>query len=227
MAAVAPLDHPVSPLFPSPRLVHDADGEDARTRRAIARAAAGDREALCYLYERYSANVYRYVRSLVRDEHEAQDLTQSVFLKLMRILSRYDEDQGRFLSWLLRVAHNITVDHLRRVKPVATSEVWPADAEADEAGSRCRDALHEALAALSDEQRKVLVLRQIVGLRPGEIAEHMAKTEGSVHALHHRARTSMRTSLVHANAAPAIRRAGASTRRSPRGRVVSFERDRA
>jgi len=205
MAAVAPIDHNISPLFPSPVLVHDGDGEEARARRAIARAAAGDREALCYLYERYSANVYRYVRSLVRDEHEAQDLTQSVFLKLMRIIHRYDEDQGRFLSWLLRVAHNVTVDHIRRVKPIATSDVWPADAAADEAGSRCRDALHDALAALSDEQRKVLVLRQIVGLRPAEIAHRMAKTEGSVHALHHRARASMRTSLVLANAGPAIR----------------------
>jgi RNA polymerase sigma factor (sigma-70 family) len=205
MAALAPVDHPISPLFCSPVLVHDADGEEARTRRAIARAAAGDQEALCYLYQRYSANVYRYVRSLVRDEHEAEDLTQSVFLKLMRILNHYHEDQGRFLSWLLRVAHNITVDHIRRARPVATSDVWPADAETDEAGSRCRDALHEALAALSDEQRKVLVLRQIVGLRPGEIARHMAKTEGSVHALHHRARASMRTSLVLANAGPAIR----------------------
>lgn len=205
MAAVAPVDQPISPPFPTPALVHDADGEEARTRRAIARAAAGDREALCYLYERYSGNVYRYVRSLVRDEHEAQDLTQSVFLKLMRILNRYDEQQGRFLSWLLRVAHNVTIDHIRRVRPVASSAAWPAEAEVDEAGSRCRDALHEALAALSDEQRKVLVLRQIVGLRPGEIAARMDKTEGSVHALHHRARASMRTSLALAKAAPAIR----------------------
>jgi RNA polymerase sigma-70 factor, ECF subfamily len=205
-AAVERVDHSISPPFPSPALVHDADGEETRTRRAIACAAAGDREALCYLYERYSANVYRYVRSLVRDEHEAQDLTQSVFLKLMWTINRYDEHQGHFLSWLLRVARNVTIDHIRRVRPVASSDVWPTDAEADEAGSRCRDALREALAALSEEQRKVLVLRQIVGLRPGEIAERMAKTEGSVHALHHRARASMRTSLVHANAAPATRR---------------------
>ena len=135
----------------------------------------------------------------------------------MRTLDRYDERQGRFVSWLLRVAHNVTVDHIRRVRPVVSSDVWPADAESDEVANRCRYALHEALAALSEEQREVVVLRQIVGLRPGEIAQRMAKTEGSVHALHHRARASMRMSLVHANAAPAIRRP----------RVVSFERDRA
>jgi RNA polymerase sigma-70 factor (ECF subfamily) len=206
-ASVSGTADAVSPLFLSPGHEQDAEGEETRTRRAIACAAAGDREALRYLYERYSGTVYRYVRCLVRDEHEAQDLTQSVFLKLMRILDRYDEEQGRFVSWVLRVAHNVTVDYIRLVRPVVASDVWPDDAESDEVGNRCRWALHDALAALSEEQREVLVLRQIVGLRPGEIAERMAKTEGSVHALHHRARASMRTSLAHANAAPAIRRA--------------------
>ena len=201
------IDDSISPLFPSAAIARNADEVQARrTRRAIADATAGDGEALQYLYSRYAGNVYRYVRCLVRDEHEAQDLTQFVFLKLMSCLPRYDARQGCFLSWLLRVAHNVTVDHIRRVRPVVCSDVAPPDAEADETGRQRRLALNDALASLSAEQREVLVLRQIVGLRPGEIAERMAKTEGSVHALHHRARAAMRSSLVDARAAPAVRR---------------------
>ena len=55
-----------------------------QVRLAIARAKEGDRDALRLLYVRYSENVYGYVRSIVRDEKEAEDLTQHVFLKLMR-----------------------------------------------------------------------------------------------------------------------------------------------
>jgi RNA polymerase sigma-70 factor (ECF subfamily) len=68
--------------------------------------------------------------------------------------------------------------------------------------------LLEALGALSHDQREVLVLRQLLGLSPAEIALRMDRTEGSVHALHHRARVATRSDLVRLNAAPAIQRAG-------------------
>ena len=62
-----------------------------KTRVAVARAKQGDREALRYLYVSYSHNIYGYVRSIVRDDHEAEDVTQHVFAKLMTALGKYDE----------------------------------------------------------------------------------------------------------------------------------------
>src|SRR5271167_4806830 len=61
-----------------------------QVRLAIARAKEGDREALRLLYVRYSDNVYGYVRSIVRDEKEAEDLTQHVFLKLITVIGKYE-----------------------------------------------------------------------------------------------------------------------------------------
>jgi RNA polymerase sigma-70 factor (ECF subfamily) len=197
----------VSPMFTGSRPTPTDDGDMPRlTRRAVASAAAGDPEGLRFLYERYSGLVYRYVRSIVGDEHEAQDLTQLVFLKLMWTLDRYDEHRGHFSTWLLRIAHNLTIDHVRRLRPVPAGDRVTLDPRADDGNSQRRRALHDALADLSAEQREVLILRQVVGLRPGEIARRMDRSEGSVHALHHRARAAMRTSLARLDAAPATHR---------------------
>jgi RNA polymerase sigma-70 factor (ECF subfamily) len=176
------------------------------TGRAISRAAAGEQEAMRYLYEQYAGSVYQYVRSLVHDEYEAQDLTQLVFLKVLWTVDRYDARQGAFAPWLLRVARNLTIDHLRRRRPIPSEAAVVSAAAMVAPDPYRRRALYEALAELSSEQRAVLLLRQVVGLRPAEIARRMDKTEGSVHALHHRARVAMRSSLTRLEAAPATAR---------------------
>ena len=73
------------------------DESEAGRRRialAIARAKQGDREALRFLYVEYADNVYGYVASIVKDEHEAEDITQLVFAKLMRVLPKYEQRAG-------------------------------------------------------------------------------------------------------------------------------------
>lgn len=85
-----------------------------KTRVAMARATECDQEALRYLYVSYSHNIYGYVRSIVRDDHKAEDVTQHVFAKLMTTLGKYDAPGMPFLAWLLRVARNVAIDHLRR-----------------------------------------------------------------------------------------------------------------
>lgn len=211
----------VSALFASS---HEDACDERHERRAIARASKGDREALQQLYKHYAWPVYRHVRRYLRDDHEAEDVTQLVFLKLMSDIGRYDERRGRFSSWLLCVARNVAIDHMRRARPVLSGDQEPATAVTDESGSERRGALVEALGALSADQREVLVLRQLLGLSPAEIAERMDRTEGSVHALHHRARVATRSDLVRLNAAPAIRR-GAHAR--PADRKVAAHRELA
>ena len=203
-AARSAADDTVHALFASS---HDGVEDDRRERRAIARAAAGDRDGLQYLYERHAWGVYRHVRRHLRDDHEAEDVTQLVFLKLMSDIGRYDARRGRFSSWLLCVARNVAIDHLRKARPILSGETEHGG-PVDEAGRDRRGALVEALSDLSDDQRKVIVLRQLYGLSPAEIAEKMDRTEGSVHALHHRARVATRSNLVRLNAAPSIHRRG-------------------
>ena len=81
--------------------------------QAVARAKKGDQEALRFLYLRYADNVYGYVASIVRDDFEAEDVTQHVFTKLMTTLPKYEQREVPFAAWILRVARNVAVDHMR------------------------------------------------------------------------------------------------------------------
>jgi RNA polymerase sigma-70 factor, ECF subfamily len=165
---------------------------------AVAHAKAGDADAVRFLYLRYADNVYGYVCSIVRDEYEAEDVTQQIFAKLLTSLERYEPRVVPFSAWILRVAHNAAIDHVRTRRPVPLEEVHPPDAAADDgAGGRERFAdLRLALDALPAEQRDVLVLRFLVGLSPREVAERMGRTEDAVHGLQHRGRRRLRSEML-------------------------------
>jgi RNA polymerase sigma-70 factor, ECF subfamily len=180
------------------------EGPDPIVIRAIAAAKAGDRDALRYLYARYADHVYGYVLSIVRDEHEAEDVTQQVFARLPRSLSRYEPRGVPFAAWLRCVARNQALDHLRASRAVPCVEVRSADVPSDDTGRERSRALRDALERLPSEQRQVVVLRHVVGLSPGEIAVRMGKSEGAVHALHHRARGTLRAMLAELSATPAV-----------------------
>ena len=182
----------------SPRA--DDPSEDRQTLRAVARAKAGDQEAIRYLYCRYADKVHGYVRSIVRDHHDAEDVTQDVFAKLKGSIAKYEPRQVPFSAWIFRVARNAALDHLRRQRSIPVPEVLSGD-EADN-WTEGGDTLSKALGELSPEQREVVVLRHVVGLTPSEIAERTGRTEASVHGLHHRGRSVMRRLLAAAGAAP-------------------------
>lgn len=187
--------------------VEDADAA-AMTRmvsRAVKRAQAGDQEALGFLYARYADNIYGYVRSIVHDHHEAEDITQHVFAKLMRVIGKYEERDVPFFAWILRVARNVAVDHIRRQRLIPVEEVRATEWASGHthSGSRASD-LKEALATIPEDQREVLVLRHFIGMSPTEIADRTGKTEGSIHGLHHRGRRALQAELTTLGATPAV-----------------------
>jgi RNA polymerase sigma-70 factor (ECF subfamily) len=176
----------------------------AETRLAVARAKEGDRDALHFLYVRYSNNIYGYVRSIVRDDHEAEDVTQHVFAKLMTTLVKYDDRGVPFFAWLLRLARNVAIDHLRANRLTPTETVIDPDTGSSADMDRA-ESVRAALATLPDEQRQVVFLRHVVGLSPGEIAERMGRTESSIHGLHHRGRRALQRELARLDSTPLIR----------------------
>ena len=182
-----------------------ATNESADRRRetaiAVARAKEGDREAVQFLYVRYANNIYGYVRSIVRDEHEAEDVTQHVFAKLMTTIVRYDDRGVPFFAWLLRLAHNAAIDHLRAYRLTPTETVLDP-AESSGADLDRAETVRAALATLPDEQREVVILRHVVGLTPCEIADRMGRTESSIHGLHHRGRRALQRELARLEATP-------------------------
>jgi len=190
--------------FRSRTTIDDSPETQRRTRLAVARAKEGDREAIRYLYVTYAHNVYGFVRSILRDDHEAEDVTQHVFAKLMTAIGKYDERGIPFMAWLLRLARNLAIDHLRanRLMPVE-SVMDPDTSSHDELYSR--GIMREALACLPEDQREVVVLRHIMGYKPGEIAAQTGRTESSVHGLHHRGRRALQRELQRLDAAPVTR----------------------
>src|SRR4051794_40451863 len=100
----------------------DADAE-ALVGAATERAREGDEDALRLLYLLYADNVFGYVLAIVHDEHDAEDITSEVFARLSRALSHYQLSATPFVAWLLRVARNAALDHLRAQRSVPQAEI--------------------------------------------------------------------------------------------------------
>jgi RNA polymerase sigma-70 factor, ECF subfamily len=181
----------------------DDDAYDPELAGAIAAATAGEEDALRYLYLRYKDNVYGYVRSIVCDDHEAEDVTQQVFMKLMRVLHQYESRGVPFSGWVLRVARNVALDHIRARRLVPVEDVHGADTPSAGSSYERSESLKAALETLPSDQREVVVLRHLAGLTPGEIARRLGKTESSIHGLHHRGRSAVRDELIRLESAPA------------------------
>jgi RNA polymerase sigma-70 factor (ECF subfamily) len=175
-----------------------------KTRLAVARAKEGDHEALRFLYVSYSHNIYGYVRSIVRNDHEAEDVTQHVFAKLMTTIHKYDDRGIPFFAWLVRMARNVAIDHLRSNRLTPTENVLDPSTSTGADLDRA-ETVRAALAALPEEQREVVVLRHVVGLTPGEIADRMGRTESAIHGLHHRGRRALQRELIQLESTPSTR----------------------
>jgi RNA polymerase sigma-70 factor, ECF subfamily len=199
------LAEPETPLSLSATVVERTNerASEPLVSQAVKRAQLGDRDAVGFLYARYSDDVHRYVQSIVRDSHEAEDVTQQVFAKLIKVIGKYEQRDVPFFAWILRVARNVAVDHLRRQRSIPVEEVRRSDeGSGDPAQGRPLSDLQDALFTLPLDQREVLVLRHLAGLSPTEIAVRTGRSEGSIHGLHHRGRRALRAELTNQGAAP-------------------------
>jgi len=91
----------------------------------LTRLRSGDLEALTALVERYQNRLYRYLLRLVKQPSVAEDLFQQTWLRVMERISNYDPERN-FEAWLFSVAHNLTIDHLRRYRPESLDEPLPS-----------------------------------------------------------------------------------------------------
>ncbi len=145
---------------------------------------AGDTEAFDILVTRYKDRIYSSILFFVKDTYLAEDLFQDVFIKIIDTLKnkRYTEE-GKFLPWALRIAHNLCVDYFRKVKrtpAIKTSddqdifEVINVSQEAPDQKlmrGESHDKVRRMLDLLPEEQREIIVLRHYANLSFKEIAE--------------------------------------------------------
>jgi RNA polymerase sigma factor (sigma-70 family) len=134
---------------------------------------AGNEEAFAALYDRYHQRLYRYCRSMLGKDEDAQDALQSTFAGAYAALAQGRRD-APIRPWLYRIAHNESVSVMRRRRPemeISADRVPPAASAAEVAAERGRLALLMAdLAALTERQRAALVMRELGGLSHAEIA---------------------------------------------------------
>ncbi len=181
----------------------ETESDERRVRRLVACAKAGDRDAMHALYLYFAPTVHAYVSRIVPTEHDADDVTQHVFAKLMTELGRYEPGGAPFRAGMLRVARNVAIDHRRRTRAVPSDDVQDAPARTDDGMVDRHASLRQALASLTPGQRDVLVLRHLVGLTPEEIAAHLGRSLRSVYCLHHRGRAAACIALCELESAPA------------------------
>jgi RNA polymerase sigma-70 factor (ECF subfamily) len=169
----------------------------------VASALRGSEEAFRDLVLRFERPVYALILRMVHDAEQAEDLAQEVFVKAYRHLASYDP-RRKFASWLFKVAHNSTIDHLRRSQldtvPLAAEQedgggllavLADTSAESPAAAAERRDmarALERAIARLRPEYREAVVLRYVEGLAYQEICEVLGLPVGTVKTNLHRAR---------------------------------------
>ena len=175
---------------------------EALVGAAAERAREGDDDALRLLYLLYADNVFGYVLAIVRDEHDAEDITSEVFSRLPRALTRYRSGAAPFAAWLLRVSRNAALDHLRAQRSVPRADVYAVSEVAEAPAFERLADLRAALASLPADQRQVVLMRLVAGMSPGEVALELGRSVDAVHALQHRARRRLRRELTQSGWAP-------------------------
>ena len=140
---------------------------------------SGDRSAISKLIERHSRRVKDYIHMMVKDCDVADDIFQETFIKAVRVIDegRYT-DNGKFLSWILRIAHNQVIDHFRAQRQ--NKSVSEAEAGYDVLGTLklSERTVEDSMVCeqierdrLPSEQREVVIMRYFSGLSFKEIAE--------------------------------------------------------
>ncbi|OGK95672.1 MAG: hypothetical protein A3E31_07425 [Candidatus Rokubacteria bacterium RIFCSPHIGHO2_12_FULL_73_22] len=189
----------------------------------------GDPAALEALMQRYAPRVWRLVHGITRSSSDAEEVVQDVFLGLVRSIAGF-EGRARLGTWIYRIATNAALNKRRgrrfQVEVSLDAELprfradghregarawvvadWSATPEAELLSRERRAALTDAIAALPERHRAVLILRDVEELANGEVAEILGESVASVKSRLHRARMALRERMTRVMMAPPARAA--------------------
>ncbi len=151
----------------------------------IERFIKGEQSCFEQLIHRHKNKVFAYISLYIRDQALAEDLFQDTFMKVIQSVKagKY-QDNGKFISWVMRIAHNLIIDHFRRIKQMNTvsNDNYESDLfnskkfsestiEDDIIRRQIQKDVRKMITLLPDDQREVVILRHYAGLSFKEIAE--------------------------------------------------------
>lgn len=167
----------------------------------VLRAIQKDQDAFGELYDRHVVRVYRHIYYMVGNAAEAEDLTAQTFLRAWEAIERYQVRGAPFVSWLLRIAHNLGVSHLRSKRESSqlhdgiVDNKTRRDPESAYEVTAEEELVREAILRLREEQRQVIILRFIEDLDYREVAEIIGKSVAAIRVIQHRALNSLRKQM--------------------------------
>lgn len=188
------------------------DPEVVAEARLVSEALGGSQSAFEQIVRRYQRPVLSLIARMTGDRALAEDLAQETFVKAFRHLKRFDRSR-RFSSWLFRIAHNTTLDTLRKVRPevLALDGLRDGDPQRELAAAPLPDfveqaalgaALNQALQSLRPEYRAAIALRYDQDLSFDEIGHILGVPEVTARTYVHRARKELARSLTLAGWTP-------------------------
>lgn len=183
-----------------------------RDAQLVARTLEGDRSAFGELVEHYQKRAYSVAYGIVRDREEAWDVAQEAFVKAYRNLDRFAGDSA-FFTWLYRITYNLSIDAVRarsrrdvklldesrELENALQKQGKPTfDVNPGEVTDRAelKRILHQAMSALSEKHRAVIVLREVEGLSYEEIADVLGVAKGTVMSRLFHARKNLQSLLT-------------------------------
>ncbi len=145
----------------------------------------GNHSSLQILIERHQSRLYSYIFLLVKDKQLADDIFQDTYVKVINTLKRGSyNDQGKFIQWVMRIAHNLVIDHFRKAKKVPTIDnsysefdIFDTISYTDPSiedlivNNQIHNDVRKLLDFLPNEQKEVLYLRCYLGLSFKDIAD--------------------------------------------------------
>ena len=166
----------------------------------VARILAGKTCEFRKLVDHYQQPVFRFARNLIRDEHDAEDITQEVFLAAFNHLASYNAKRAAFPTWLFTIARNRCVNYLKRKRPLIDGDAVANTQRAADTDESARNEfwirLDKALDALPIEQKTAFVLAEIASLSHADIAQIEQTTLGTVKSRIYRAKQRLRAVMA-------------------------------
>jgi len=158
----------------------------------------GDLQQASLLFDRYHKRLFNFLARMAMDRELAEDLTQNVFLRMIKYRNSYREG-AKFQSWIYQVARNVFSDHYQTIKNrksdfVDVEKIGDRMADSDETSMMDEQErlLHRSMALLSDEQRELLVLTRYQQMKYEEVATIMDTTVANIKVKVHRAIAKLR-----------------------------------
>lgn len=172
-------------MYSKEKATYEYDSKEIkRIESAISKMAGGDKDALADLYERTSTAIYAFIVSILKDKHKADDVFQNVYLKAYENAHTY-KAKGKPMAWLITIAKNECMMQFRKARAEesldAVEEIWITNPDVEE-----RILLEAAFKQISDEERNIIILHVLSGLKHREIAQILGLPLATVLSKYHR-----------------------------------------